>query len=77
VWQAIGEHAGVLTVTGVNGIDRRLLNEIGTIEVWKALAEVNRIVLCCKTADLRENSFAEGREAAGNRKRGCGALYAS
>jgi hypothetical protein len=64
-------------MTGVDGVDRSLLDKVRTVKVGKALAEIDRIVLCRKAADFGEYGFTEWRETAGDLNGGCGILHAS
>jgi hypothetical protein len=53
------EHAAVLVVTVLHGANGGLLDEVGAVEVGKALAEIDGAVLDRETGHLREDGGAE------------------
>ena len=53
---------GVLPVAGPDGGDRRLLDELGTVEVGKALPEVDGTGLDRPAGYVREDGRPEGSE---------------
>ena len=60
------EHPGVLAVAGPNGLDGRLLDEVGAVEVGKALTEVDGPGLLGQPAHLGEDRRAEGGQPVGD-----------